>query len=212
MTPLAGIRSSAEILRTYGDMAPAERTDFLGGIEHEAHRLTERLQDILDLSALDAGRVKLARTAAPPREIVQQALDRTRKEFSERNLRVNFWPQTGLPKFLCDPRWIGRALDHVLGNAAKFSPVNGEVDVTVERDGASIRISVRDRGPGIPPGERESLFRRFKQIGKVLTDKPPGIGAGLPLARRILEAHGGTIEIEGGPGRGSAVTMRLPVG
>ncbi len=211
MTPLAGIRSSAEILRTYPDMAAAEKGEFLQGIEHESERLTARLQDILDLSALDAGRVKYARAAVAPRELVQQALGRARPALEGRGVRVNFWPQTGLPKILCDARWMGRALDHLLDNAAKFSPVNGEVEVTVERDGAGVRISARDRGPGIRPEDRESLFRRFKQSGQVLTDKTPGIGAGLPLIRRIVEGHGGTMGIDGGPGRGTLVWVRLPV-
>jgi signal transduction histidine kinase len=143
--------------------------------------------------------------------MVQQALDRAKPAFEARGVRVNFWPQTGLPKVLCDLRWMGRALDHLLDNAAKFSPVNGEADVTVERDGSGVRLSVRDRGPGIPPEERESLFQRFKQIGQVLTDKTPGLGAGLPLVRRIVEGHGGTMGIDGGPGRGTLVWVRLPV-
>jgi len=211
MTPLAGVRSSAEILLTYADMAPEERADFLRGIEKEAARLTDRLQDILDLSALDAGRVVLVRSAAAPREVVQQALDRTRAVFDERKVKASFKVQANLPRIPVDPRWMGRALDHLLGNAAKFSPEGGEVEVAAERDGVQVRISVRDRGPGIPPAERESLFRRFKQIGRVLTDKTPGIGAGLPLARRIVEAHRGTIEIGGGTGQGTVVTVRLPV-
>ncbi len=212
MTPLSGVRSSAEILRTYPDMAPEERAGFLLGIETEAARLTDRLQDILDLSALDAGRVKFALAAQAPRELVQQALDRTKGAFEARKLRVGFWTQAGLPKVQVDPRWMGRVLDHLLGNAAKFSPENGEVEVKVEREGEAVRIAIRDRGPGIPPGERESLFSRFKQMGQVLTDKPPGIGAGLPLARRIVDAHGGTIDIDGGPGRGTTVTVRLAAG
>jgi signal transduction histidine kinase/signal recognition particle receptor subunit beta len=210
MTPLAGVRSSAEVLRTYPDMAPEERAEFLAGIEKEAARLTGRLQDILDLSALDAGRVVLARAPVAPRELVQESLDRTKGAFEERKVSVAFQVQANLPKVPVDGRWLGRALDHVLGNAAKFSPEGGEVEVTAERDGVQVRIAVRDRGPGIPAGERESLFRRFKQIGQVLTDKTPGIGAGLPLARRIVEAHKGSIEIGGGPGRGTIVTLRLP--
>jgi signal transduction histidine kinase/signal recognition particle receptor subunit beta len=210
MTPLAGIRSSVEILLEYPDTDPREKAEFLRGIQHESIRLTARLQDILDLSALDGGRVRMARKPVVPREAVQGAIDRTRPSFEERGVRVNFWPQTGLPKLLLDERWLGRALDHLLDNAAKFSPANGEVDVTVEREGGGVRVSVRDRGPGIAPEERESLFRRFKQIGSVLTDKPPGIGAGLPLARRIVEAHGGTIGLDGGPGKGTVAWIRLP--
>jgi signal transduction histidine kinase len=212
MTPLAGLSSSAEILRSYPDMPPEERAEFLSGIGKEAARLTDRLQDILDLSALDAGRVVLARTTVAPRELVQQSMDRTKAIFEERKVAVAFKVQANLPKVAVDPRWMGRALDHLLVNAAKFSPEGGEVEVSAERDGVQVRIAVRDRGPGIRPEERESLFRRFKQIGQVLTDKPPGIGAGLPLARRIVEAHRGLIEIGGGPGAGTVVTVRLPAG
>lgn len=210
MTPLAGIRSSAEILRTYAEMDPAERAGFLQGIESEAVRLTQRLQDILDLSAFEAGRTTVAPQPVVAREMVQKALDRARPAFEAKGIRAGFWPQSGLPRMNADPRWIGRVLDHLLENAVKFSPQGSDLDVTVERDGTSVRISVRDRGPGIPAGARESVFERFKQTGQVLTDKPPGLGAGLPLSRRIVESHGGEIGIESGAGRGTTAWFRLP--
>ncbi len=213
MTPLAGIRSSAEILRGYPDMSPEERGGFLDGIESETVRLTYRLQDILDLSALDAGQVEFARDPAVPRELVLEAVNRARPAFEKAGVRLNFWPQPGLPRVPCDARWIGRVLDHLLDNAAKFAPLGSDVDVTVNAEAGdkALRIAVRDRGPGIPPEQRESLFQRFKQLGQVLTDKPPGIGAGLPLTRRVVEGHGGAVGIEGGPGRGTQVWFTLPV-
>lgn len=210
MTPLSGIRSSAEILRTYPDMAPGERAEFLGGIEQEAVRLTQRLQDILDLSALDAGRSSIEVRPENFREMAQKAIERWRPALESRRLRLNFWPQTGLPRVLCDARWTMRALDHLLENSVKFSPEGAEVDVTLEGVPGGVRFSVRDRGPGIPAEEREALFRRFKQRGQVLTDKPPGLGAGLPLCRRIAERQGGAVGLEGGPGRGTVAWIRLP--
>ncbi len=210
MTPLSGIRSSAEILRSYADMEAAERAEFLRGIEMEAVRLTLRLQDILDLSAFEAGRAQVLPRPQSGREIVQAALDRARPAMEARSLRVGFWPQAGVPRVLCDPRWIGRALDHLLDNAAKFSPQGAEVGVTLEAAGPAVRVSVRDQGPGIAAADRDSLFRRFKQTGQVLTDKPPGIGAGLPLVRRIVEAQGGACGIGGGPGLGTVAWIELP--
>ncbi len=210
MTPLAGIRSSAEILRTYAEMDPAERAGFLQGIESEAVRLTQRLQDILDLSAFEAGKAAIVPQAVVPRELVQKALDRARPGFEAKGIRAGFWPQSGLPRMMADPRWIGRVLDHLLENAAKFSPQGADLDVTVEREGEFVRVTVRDRGPGIPEKDRDSVFERFKQTGQVLTDKPPGLGAGLPLSRRIVEKHGGAIGLEGGPGRGTVAWFRLP--
>jgi signal transduction histidine kinase/signal recognition particle receptor subunit beta len=210
MTPIAGIRSSAEILRSYPDMSPDERAGFLSGIEQETDRLSGRLQDILDLSALDSGKVELRWEPAVAREVVAQAVERNRRRFDARGIRVNFWPQTGLPRFECDRRWLDRALDHLFDNAAKFSPDGGEVDITVEAESGGIRIGVRDRGPGIPVAERARIWERFKQRGEVLTDKTPGLGAGMPLVRRIVEIHGGVVGIDGGEGRGTLVWMRLP--
>src|SRR5690349_15712782 len=152
----------------------------------------------------------MTRVPAVPREIGQAAVDRTRAMAEARGVRVNFWPQSGVPRVLLDPRWMGRAVEHLLANAIKFSPADAEVDLTIDGDAGGVRVTVRDHGPGIPPGERESLFRRFKQMGQVLTDKTPGLGAGLPLARRIVEAQGGTLELGGGPGRGTIATIRIP--
>jgi len=212
MTPLAGVRSSAEILRSYADLSQQEREDFLLGIEHETDRLSDRLQDILDLAAFDAGKVVLQRDPANVREVLVAALEKARPAFEARRLKTQLWlPQAELPRLPCDRRWLDRALAHVLDNAAKFSPEGAEVVVSGESDGKAIVFRVRDRGPGIRPEDRESLFQRFKQLGSVETDKPPGIGAGLPLVRRIAEAHGGTVGLEGGPGLGTLVELRLPL-
>jgi signal transduction histidine kinase/signal recognition particle receptor subunit beta len=210
MTPLSGIRSSVEILRTYEDLDDRDRREFLRGIEAGADRLTQSLQDILDLSAFEAGQALVVPAPQVAGEMVQEALDRARPAFEAAGVRVGFRPRKGLPKVVCDPRWTGRALDHLLDNAAKFTPEGGEVDVTVEAGDGTVRFSVSDGGPGIPPGGRETIFLRFKQAGPILTDKPPGLGAGLPLARTILEAQGGTIGIEDGSGRGTVAWIELP--
>ncbi|MHC4820250.1 MAG: ATP-binding protein [Planctomycetota bacterium] len=211
MTPLSGIRSSVEILRTYPDLSAEERKDFVIGIEEETGRLTGRLQDMLDLSALDAEKARFRNHPHAPAKLMSDALERARERAKASDVSWRVVESEGLPEVSCDPRWLDRALDHLVDNAIKFSPEGGNIDVEIRPDGDFVVMTIRDCGPGISDEQRPALFERFKQVGQVLTDKTPGIGAGLPLAKRVLEGHGGTLTVDNAEGGGAIVTLRLPV-
>ena len=116
-----------------------------------------------------------------------------------------------MPAAIGDARWLGRVFDALLSNAAKFSPEGTEVNVTVRLDGDFARVEVRDHGPGVAEHLRACVFERFKQLGDVLTDKPPGLGLGLPMARAILERQGGAIWYEPAESGGSVFAFSVPL-
>jgi signal transduction histidine kinase len=130
--------------------------------------------------------------------------------------------RSGGGKLSADPKKLRQALANLVSNAVKFSPHGGEVLVEVQRDGEHLRFAVYDQGPGIPASDQESVFEPFFQAaGKDESTRPPGSGLGLPVARRIAEAHGGQVLVEspprtqtGGPARhytGAKFVLQIPV-
>jgi signal transduction histidine kinase/signal recognition particle receptor subunit beta len=215
LTPLTSITSFAEILSGIsGDAASgtaAERTEFATIIHREAARLTDMVQTLLDLSRIEAGKVTMTAGAVDMKEGLLASYQRVRAQFVERNITVRLLADEGMPSARADARWTGRVFDALLSNAAKFSPEGSEVHVAIRDTGGAARVEIRDRGPGVAEPLRAVIFERFKQLGEINTDKPPGLGLGLPMARAILERQGGSIWYEPGKGGGSVFGFSVPL-
>ena len=219
-TPLAAICSYTEILR---DMPPEDertRKEFLAILGEEAQRLTRIIEDVLDLSTFKAGKFFLNRGPLP----LEDLLEKTRKKFGpqaeESQIDLTFHNECPeVPPLLVDAKRIQQVLDQLVGNALKFTPRGGTIQVRAdcpdfeEKDrGGRLRVEVSDSGPGVPPDQREEIFQPFQQLGALLTDKPQGTGLGLPLARSILEAHGGRIWCRESPLGGASFVFEVPLG
>ena len=210
LTPLTSIQSFSEILLTSG---PDEEQlpEFLGIIHQESNRLTRRLTDLLDLSRIEGGKVSFGRESVDLKEALREAYGSLAGEFETKGVAAHITTSRVSPVVVCDRTWITRAFESLLSNAVKFSDEGGEVEVEVREDGRYALASVSDQGCGIAPEYQTLIFERFKQIGDLLTDKPAGAGLGLPLARLIVEAHGGSIQVESEPGSGARFTIALPL-
>jgi signal transduction histidine kinase/signal recognition particle receptor subunit beta len=215
LTPLTSISSFAEILAGMaGDDSPAaaaERVEFSSIVQREAVRLTDMLQSLLDLSRIEADKVVMTPSAVDLKQGVVASYQRLRPHFKARRILVKVSSDDGMPPAWADPRWIARVFDALLGNAAKFGPENSEVRVVLRAFGGWAHVEIRDHGAGVPERLRASVFDKFKQAGDVLTDKPPGLGLGLPMARAIVERQGGSIRYEPAQGGGSVFAFALPV-
>jgi signal transduction histidine kinase len=215
LTPLTSISSFAEILvGLSGEDArssAAERTEFSAIIHREAERLTGMVQTLLDLSRIEAGKVSMTPVSVEMKECVLASYQRLRPQLLARSVKVRLMCDPSMPAARGDARWIGRALDALFSNAAKFAPEGSEVHVVIRPKGGLARVEVRDAGAGVPAALRDVIFDRFKQLGDVLTDKPPGLGLGLPMARAILERQGGSIWYEAGKDGGAVFAFTLPL-
>lgn len=178
---------------------------------HEGRRLTQLVNDVLDLSKIESGRLEWREQLAPPSRLVSEAAAAAAGLFGEKP-GVRFFSETapGTPDLLVDPDRIKQVLINLLSNAVKFTN-QGEIRLWAGRVGAgAVRFLVSDTGPGIPEERRALIFERFYQ-GPSERGKPKGTGLGLAISKEIVERCGGRIEVESGPSGGSVFSVTLPV-
>lgn len=202
-TPLATILGVIGTLRTHGDtLDPSIREELLEGAQVQAQRLARLVEDLLTVSRIEDGALRLDVRLASLEEVVAEAVQASG---TTDVVRVELH---GIAEVHCDRDRMVRVLSNLLDNARKYSPPDGAIFVTVTEDERSISFSVRDQGPGIPKERREEVFERFRR----LADKPdrPGWGLGLYITRCLVEAHGGSIRVEEAPGGGAEFLFTLP--
>ncbi len=191
----------------------AKILDNLGIIIEEGERLTRLINNVLDLSRIESGRMPWNDRRVALRSCLHQAAEGVAGRFAPfTRTRLAVDAQAGLPDLRADPDRLVQMFINLMDNAAKFTP-EGEVTVRAWADGADrVRISVADTGPGIPPGDLENIFNRFHQAGNLasLTAKPGGAGLGLAICKEIVEHYGGKIWAESTVGQGSRFHVELP--
>ncbi len=218
-TPLTSIRSFTEILLSYPDEDPATRQEFLGIILQESERLSLLIHDILDFSTIDGEKVDWKPEALGLKAMIDEVAGSMEGKLRERRLDLRIEVEDPLPKFTGDKKRIRQVLAQLVGNAAKFSPDGGRIEIRAallkrkRREDTTdfLHVVVQDQGSGIPADELPKIFDRFKQGGDTLKDKPQGMGLGLAICRKILTYHGGKIWAESVEGEGSAFHILLPL-
>ncbi|MFV3314968.1 DUF4118 domain-containing protein [Pseudomonas sp. NY15374] len=209
-TPLTAMRGSIDSLLALGDaIPPDDRRELLEGTRNEAERLDRYIQNLLDMTRLGHGGLKLARDWVSPGDIVGSALNRLRAVLAP--LRVDTEVPAELPLLFVHAALIEQALVNVLENAARFSPVNGRLALRVEVQDEHLCFAVADQGPGIPVAEREKIFDMFYTAAR--GDRGgQGTGLGLAICQGMIGAHGGNILVgEGIDGQGTCITLCLPL-
>ncbi|MDO1530542.1 sensor histidine kinase KdpD [Fulvimonas sp. R45] len=208
-SPLASMIGAAGTLSSYGAQLPeAERRELLEAILGEGQRLDRYIQNLLDMTRLGHGTLKLNRDWVDVAEIVAAAVARLRKLFPA--LRVETALPAGTVLLYVHPALIEQALFNILENAARFSPPEAPVRVDVRAADGQLRIDVADRGPGIPEDERARIFDMFYSVAR--GDRAPqGTGLGLAICRGMIGAHGGSVEALPGAGAGTTIRIVLPL-
>ena len=209
-TPLATITGSVSSLRELGDkMPPESRDDLLQSIEQESERLSRFVANLLDMSRIEAGALKLTHDWVDVADVVRAATARARKYFPDRTIETGIAPD--LPLIEADAVLLGQVLFNLLDNAVKYGGLE-PINVYARRDNDHLLISVTDLGKGIPSEDLERIFEKFYRRGKA-DGRSPGTGLGLSIARGFVEAMNGTIRAES-PAfkkKGTRIVMRFPV-
>jgi len=143
--------------------------------------------------------------------VVHEVLEAFRYPLAQQGFKVDVHVEPDLPEVWLDPEAIKQALANLVDNAIKYSGEGRRLDVTARREGKDVCIAVSDDGIGIPPREQQRIFEKFYRIGRSETQGRRGSGVGLALVKHIVEAHGGRVTVESGPGAGSRFTLHVPL-
>ena len=205
-TPLTRLRGTAELaLGDGGD--PAEARAALAGCVDESDRVLHLLEVLLDISAAEAGALKLNHTHLDLRTLTDRAADLYREVAEEKKIAVTL-DQPAAVEFDADAIRLGQAVNNLLDNALKYTPPGGRVTLAARSESGAAIIAVSDNGPGVPPVEREAIFRRLYRSDASRSQR--GLGLGLSLVKAIVESHGGTVAVDDAPGGGARFVVRLP--
>jgi len=210
-TPLNAIIGFSEALleRWFGELND-KQDEYLQDVLSSGRHLLSLINDILDLSKIEAGRMELDLTTFNLPLALDNALTLVRERAMRHGIRLELAVGAGVGELVGDERKIKQILLNLLSNAVKFTPEGGHVGVRAERANGAVEVSVSDTGIGIAPEDQEAIFDEFRQVGTDYARKREGTGLGLTLARKFVELHGGTLWVKSRVGQGSTFTFALP--
>ena len=198
------------ILDKYLGDVPDKIREVLERVQSNGRHLLGLINDVLDLSKIEAGQLTLSTADFSMQEVVQTVVSATEALVTEKNLAMTTSIAKDLPLGEGDERRITQVLLNLVGNAIKFTDA-GEIAVQVAASDGAFQVAVADTGPGIAAKDQELVFEEFRQLDSSSTRKKGGTGLGLAISKKIIELHGGRIWVESELGRGSIFRFTLPV-
>lgn len=210
-TPLTCIKEGIDIVSDGSSGAlNARQHEHLQTARRNVDRLARLLNDVLTLQSLDARRLDLCFEACDVNRLVSDTVEEFALPAQKKSLELATELAPGLPPVSCDPDRIAQVLNNLVGNALKFTD-HGRIVVRTERTGGGVRVSVQDQGVGIASEDFAKLFQEFSRLPNEATQRVEGTGLGLAIARRLVELHGGRLDVQSRPGLGSTFRFTLPV-
>jgi len=210
-TPLNAISGFSQVLRKqlYGDINE-KQAEYLDDILASSRDLLSLIDDVLDLSKVEAGQIELQVVPFSLQAMLERGVVIVRERATKGGVRISLSSDPGIDTVMGDERRVRQVILNLLSNAVKFTPADGTVDVAAARFDGEVRVSVSDSGPGIAPEDQARIFEEFQQAaaGK---EQREGTGLGLALSKRLVELHGGRIWVESESGKGSRFVFTLPV-
>ena len=210
-TPLALIRLYAETLELGRITTQEKKEEYYRIIRKESERLTALINNILDFSRIEAGRKEYDFRETDIAELVRNTLDAYRYQIEQQGFAFEQSIDASIPAVRVDREAIARALVNLVNNALKYSADEKFLGVKLYRANDSLKLEVVDRGIGITRREQSKIFEKFYRTGDPLVHNTKGSGLGLSLVRHITQAHGGEVEVESTPGKGSKFILSLPL-
>lgn len=210
-TPLNAILGWSRMITT-GALDDTKRGRASETIERNAVAMAQLIEDLLDVSRIISGKMRLETESVDLGKIVEAAIESIRPAALAKEISLRSIVEPAPGPLLGDPNRLQQVVWNLLSNAVKFTPRQGRVEVVVRRSGSSVEVSVRDNGAGIDPAFAPYVFDRFRQADGKITRTHGGLGLGLAITRQLVEMHGGSVEANSeGVGHGSTFTVRLPI-
>jgi signal transduction histidine kinase len=211
-TPLNAIIGFSEVLleRLFGEIND-KQADYLKDIHSSGRHLLDLINDILDLSKVEAGRMELDLSSVDLPGVLANALTLVRERAQRHGIKLALDVDPALGSINADARKLKQVVVNLLSNAVKFTPDGGCVDVVARCVADRAVIAVKDTGIGIAPEDQAAVFEEFRQVGRDYASKQEGTGLGLALTKRFVELHGGSIHVQSALGEGSTFTFEIPL-
>ncbi len=212
-TPLNAIIGFSEIIanQMFGPVGQSKYADYASDIRSSGAHLLSIINDILDISKAEAGKLQLEEEPIDPIESLNRAMRMFRQRASELGVDLSFRVRDDIPWIIADPRLFNQVAINLTSNALKFTPEGGHVWIDIGIDGAGdLALTVKDTGIGIKDADKERIFEPFVQVENAMSRSYQGTGLGLPLVRKIMTLHGGSIELESVVDQGTTVTATFP--
>lgn len=209
-TPLASIKGyTSTLLRDDVEWTEDDRREFLQIIEEESDRLGSLIDDLLQMSEIEAGVLRVRKQPVRVGRLAQKVVKKLRPQSADHPISVHV--SHDVPETMGDPRRVEQILHNLIVNAIKYSPEPTPIAVRVEKRGDDVLVTVKDQGMGIAPDHLDHVFDRFYRVEGAMARQTRGSGLGLPICRGLVEAHSGRIWAESEPGKGSAFCFSLPI-
>src|SRR4030095_15172707 len=212
-TPLTAIKGAVDlILREVAGPLTEKQVHYLTRVRSNKQHLAGLINDLLDLAKIESGKIEFKSSRVSLSGLVHEVAEALRPVAAEKVIALE--TTIGEPTLLvwADRDKINQVLTNLIGNAIKFTPVQGRITVSASRNGGeSVQVSVSDTGPGVPQARRETIFTNFYRIAEVNGENSKGTGLGLAIAKALVELHGGEIWVESEEGGGSTFSFTLPV-
>lgn len=210
-SPLTSISGFSEMLRQdyFGDLTERQR-EYVEGIHESSQHLMHLINDILDLASIEAGYMTLDIREVEIEQMLRSVLALLNERMKRFSIRATVSCPLDIGTMLADETRIRQVMFHLLSNAVKYSPQDGKVTLGASREEGRIRLWVSDEGPGIEDGEKQAVFDKFYRGSKRSGMGGSGTGLGLSMVKSFIELHGGHVELDSAPGRGTTVTCYLP--
>ncbi|MFC1901110.1 sensor histidine kinase [Chloroflexota bacterium] len=207
-TPLSNIKGYLEAIR---DGLKKPDNESIRSLSEEASLLSRLVDDLQELSLAEAGELRLTREPGDITDLVKQAVSAKRTQVEEKGLSISTDLPDNLPPTSMDFHRIGQVLNNLIDNAIAHTPEGGNIDISASLEEDRLKISITDTGEGISPEDLPYIFERFYRTDRSRSRTTGGSGLGLTIARRLVEAHGGSIDVRSEPGKGSSFTFTLPI-
>ncbi len=209
-TPLAAIQLQVDRLTRASGQFPEKHRELLLRCQGSIRKLSRLIEGVLEYSRMEGGRLEISRQTFNPRDVALEVVGLTAAYAEQKALSLNLSAPESLPVVETDPRLVRLVLLNLVENAVKFTE-RGEIAIVLEVSGSSLKMSVRDSGPGISEDAQALIFEPFEQIGPAENKHLPGIGLGLTLVREMVDALGGAVELDSELGHGATFVVTVPI-
>jgi PAS domain S-box-containing protein len=211
-TPLNSVMGFSDLLKGefFGPLNEKQK-EYVQLIEKSGNHLLSLIEDLLDISRMESGRMIMNVSGHRPQVLAANAMESVKSRATEKGIRIQISSDSRLPMIRVDHRRLVQILQNLLSNAVKFSPENSVVDLKINRVDRHVRYSVEDAGPGIKPEDLSALFQGFSQTNRVRDELLGGAGVGLALCKRLVEAMDGQIGVDSEVGHGSRFWFTVPI-